>query len=329
MTRAEDWARLKPPWQLGTGELDAVQAGSGLDLLLAIDSSAARHLLIPIGSESEGATDHHSRGLRADTRPLAVASQPERLFIDLACAEPTAHHQFDALSGEVVDLIGGGMPPATAVVQTLARWRRFWGAAPLEGLSEDEIRGLFGELWFLDVWLLSRSPSAVRHWLGPAGSRHDFQWAGVGIESKATTSVRGHIHWINGIDQLDPPEGGTLYVFSLRLREEASAQNTLPALVERIQSSLATESELLDLFEVRLAQAGYSHKDRIRYLEVRFRVIDERLYSVGPGFPRLSAASFAQGVPPGIETVRYEVNLESAATLLVTSSASGLPTLPE
>ena len=324
MTRAEDWARLKNPVQLGPAELDAVPARLGLDILLAVDAHGARHLLIPIGSETDGATDHQSRGLRADTRPLAVADQSERLFIDMACAELSALHQFDALSGEVVDLVVGGMPPADAVLQTLARWRRFWGAAPVEGLSEDQIRGLFGELWFLVVWLLLRSVSAVQHWVGPAGSRHDFQWPVHAIEAKCTTSVRGHVHWINGIDQLDPPEGGALQLFSLRIREEPSAQNTLVSLVDRIKLQLAAESELLDLFEVRLAQTGYSVADRQRYMETRFRVVDERLYSVTSGFPRISVSSFPLGLPVGVEAVRYEINLESASALLVASRPADL-----
>src|SRR5687768_12514986 len=74
----------------------------------------------------------------------------------------------------------------------------------------------------------SRVDSSVAR---PFGARHDFEWQGKSIEIKTTVSTRGRIHKVNGIDQLRPPEHGELLFFSLRVREEASAANTLPKLV--------------------------------------------------------------------------------------------------
>jgi hypothetical protein len=128
-----------------------------------------------------------------------------------------------------------GMPAAEAVRETLARWRRFWGAVPAGGLRPDEIRGLFGELWFLLVWLLPHGSAGVEHWVGATGARDDFQWTGVAVEVKTTSSIRGHIHRINGIDQLDPPQDGSLRLFSLRLRDEPASTNSLLSLTTTIR----------------------------------------------------------------------------------------------
>jgi len=301
----------------------AAEAVPGIDgAFLAVDRDGAHHLLLAVDRDIEPINDDRSRGIRALTRQLTVQAQPERHFIDVVCALPPGWDVFNLVASTIVEQIERGLAASDAVRQTLARWRRFWGATPTPGLTEEEVRGLFGELWFLAVWLLPHGHDQVGHWLGPTGARHDFAWPGLALEAKATTSVRGHLHRINGLDQLDPPAQGRLQVFSLRMREESTASNTLPSLVETITTALGDDGEALDAFESRLAQAGYSPMEAERHADARFRVVNERLYDVGEGFPRLSLESFVAGVPSGVERVEYEVNLDACPQLIVASSPS-------
>jgi hypothetical protein len=316
---AESWRTL-PDRSNVYAEL-AAEALAGLDdAFLAVDHEGIRHLLLSVNAEVEPVTDERSRGIRALTRPLSVQGHPEGHFIDVLCTAISGQEVFNLVATAILAQIEQGAGAAEAVQSTLARWRRFWGAAPSGGLSTEEIRGLFGELWFLAVWLLPHGHDQIGHWLGPTGTRHDFQWSDLAAEAKATTSIRGHVHRINGLDQLDPPADGRLLLFSLRMREEATASNTLPSLIETISRALRDDGEALDAFESRLAQAGYSSLEADRYAETRFRVMNERLYEVGPGFPRLSTASFADGLPSGIERVEYEINLDGAGDLVVAAS---------
>jgi len=311
----ESWRSL--PDQSSTYAELAAEAVAGADgTFLATDHDGARHLLLVVDADEDIVNDEHSRGIRAVTRPLSVQGQPERRFIDVLCAVGTGQDVFNLAVTAILDQVAQGGHPSDAVRSTLARWRRFWDAAPESGLTNQEIRGLFGELWFLAFWLMPHGHDQVNHWLGPTGARHDFQWPALAIEAKATTSVRGHVHRINGLDQLEPPVDGRLSVFSLRLREEPSAANSLVTLVERITSILGDQNETLDVFETRLAQIGYSSLERDRYAELRFRVVSERLYEVTEEFPRLCAASFVNGLPAGVERVEYEVNLEGSAALV-------------
>lgn len=294
---------------------------SGVDgVYLAVDHDGARHLLLPATEGVDDLSDERSRGIRAATRPLSVQQQPERQFIDVLCAAVAGQDVFNLVGTAIVEQIEGGVDATDAVRTTLARWRRFWGASPAAGLTPHEVRGLFGELWFLAVWLLPQGHDQLGHWLGPTGARHDFQWPGLAIEAKATASARGHIHRINGLDQLEPPADGRLQVFSLRLREELTATNSVVTLVETVTTDLAGDADALTDFEARLMQAGYSAAEADRYGELRFRVINERLYDVSEDFPRLSAESFTDGVPDGIERVEYEVNLDGASELVVAAS---------
>jgi hypothetical protein len=299
----------------------AAEALPGVDdVFLAVDHEGIRHLLLSVSADVDPVTDERSRGIRALTRPLSVQGQSEGHFIDVLCTAISGQEVFNLVATAILAQVAQGADAPDAVRSTLARWRRFWGATPTGGLSSEEIRGLFGELWFLAVWLLPHGHDQIGHWLGPTGTRHDFQWSGLAVEAKATTSIRGHVHRINGLDQLEPPADGRLLLFSLRMREEATASNTLPSLIEAIISALHDDGETLDAFEARLVQAGYSPLEADRYAEMRFRVINERLYEVGDGFPRLSATSFANGLPSGIERVEYEINLDGASDLVVAAS---------
>lgn len=291
-------------------------------IFLAVDHDGARHLLLAIPTDGAAVSDERSRGIRAVTRPLSVQQQPERPFVDVLCMAVGGQDVFNLVSTAIVDQVSQGGDPAEAVRTTLARWRRFWGAAPTGALTPQQIRGLFGELWFLAVWLLPQGNNQVAHWLGPTGARHDFQWHQLAVEAKATTSIRGHIHRINGLDQLDPPAEGRLVVFSLRLREEVSASNSLVTLVRTITAELGNDSDALNDFETRLLQVGYSPAEADRYDELRFRVIDERMHEVSDAFPRLTAASFVDGMPAGVERVEYEVNLDSCPGTVIASSAA-------
>lgn len=140
------------------------------------------------------------------------------------------------------------------------------------------------------------------------------------MEAKATTSVRGHIHRINGLDQLNPPADGRLLLYSLWMREEATASNTLLTLIDTITTTIGDDGQALDGFESRLVQAGYSLLEADHYAEIRFRVINERLYEVRESFPRLSQGSFVGSVPSGVEHVDYEINLDACTDAMIATS---------
>jgi hypothetical protein len=307
----------------------AAEAVPGVDgVFLAVDHEGARHLLLAVEGDIEPVSDERSRGIHALTRQLTVQAQPEGQFIDVLCTLGVGQDVFNLVATAIVEQIEQGGEAVEAVQGTLSRWRRFWGAAPESGLTTQEVRGLFGELWFLAVWLLPRGHDQVGHWLGPTGARHDFQWPALAVESKATTSVRGHVHRINGLDQLEPPAEGRLCLFSLRLREETTASNSLITLIESITNELANDADALDGFETRLMQAGYSPAHAERYAEVRLRVINERLYEVADGFPRLSVESFVGGLPDGIDRVEYEVDLDACPGAMIASAPAEF-VLPE
>lgn len=311
----EVWDRLEQSRPVGDNltARQAIPAGS-TRLQCALDSEGRRHLLINLQENEDALRDMQSRGVHVDTRDLIVRGAPSARYIDIQCLDATGHPVLDLIGGELATALSiPEAKPADIVKRVLAKWRRFWGVLPRTILSREEILGLFAELWFFLVWLLpsSGASAAVQRWRGPMGSRHDYEWTGKSVEVKATTSTRGRIHRINGLDQLSPPEQGELYFFSLHLREEAGATNTLPSLITSILSQLNDDVDALSRFETVLAQTGYSPAHEEEYTKLHLRIVIEGLYAVKADFPRLNTQQFLAGIPAGVERVEYEINLNA------------------
>lgn len=304
--------------------------GTKTRLQCAIDSAGGRHLLIALHADEHDLRDTQSRGLMVVARDLVVRGEPTARCLDIQCLDAAGHDAFDLIGGELAtELSRTGSSPAESVKRVLARWRRFWGQPPRSLLTREEIIGLFAEIWFLFVWLYPTvgPGEAVKRWRGPFGARHDFEWVGKSVEVKATTSSRGRIHRINGMDQLLPPEQGELLFFSIRLREEAGATNTLPSLLHSVLKDLESDDDAVSRFETALVQTGYSSAHDEEYLKIHIRVVEEGLFAVRDDFPRLTSQQLSAGVPAGIERVEYEINLSTFDQLRIAripAEASGL-----
>ncbi|MEK6806631.1 MAG: PD-(D/E)XK motif protein [Pseudomonadota bacterium] len=286
-------------------------------LVAALDAEGRRHFLVLLLAGEGGLKDAHSRGLEVTTRELTIPQHESGRWLDITCRDASGHEAFDLIGGELAArLISDNAPAPEVVRRVLAKWRRFWGQMARPVLSRQEILGLFGEIWFLSVWLVPRVgvEEAVARWRGP-NARHDFEWSRMSVEAKATTSTRGHIHRINGLDQLAPPENGRLMLFSLRLREEGGASNTLPALVATARGLLQEHHDALTHFETMLAERGYLPAHEDDYAVIRLRVVEESVYEVRDTFPRLTPAQFPAGLPTGVERIEYEINLSGCAHL--------------
>lgn len=278
----------------------------------ALDSERERHILVQLEPDDLPYNDHQSRGIQVTTRELNVHGQKPSRYIDLLCLDIAGYSGFDLIGSEIItEIAKGNRSPSEIVHQVLSKWRRFWGQIPQDLLSRNEVTGLVAELRFLAMRMIPEvgPAEAVRRWRGPFGSRHDFEWPGESVEVKATTSSRGRIFHINGIDQLEYPENGKLFFFGVRLREEGGAETTLPSIVEICRNLVLYDEDALDKFESALVQVGYSPLHNDEYEKIRFRIIEEILFEVTDEFPRIGVSNFTNGIPAGIERVEYEINL--------------------
>lgn len=308
------WATLTRP----ASGVSARRHPTSPNVWLALDGNDRRHLLVQVPTSEPGLSLMVTRGLRAETTEMSVEGGPLGPWADISCMDPALNTTFLTVADHLAEETAKAEDPLQAVQRTLRVWRWFWGV-DRDALSEDAAIGLFGELWFLDRW--APFPAALPTWHGPQANRHDFAGVQVSVEVKTTRSqtVGATLHPIANLDQLDEPETGSLYLFSMQAIADPVAGNTLPILVARVRSRVPLE--LLSDFDRSLALVGWSpaHADRH---DTRFRVTSERLYRIGPGFPRLTRSTFEPaGLPLGVENVRYSLDLTACAEWLVASDA--------
>jgi hypothetical protein len=303
-----DWAALWSALAVPTEAVSARLHPESAVVWLGIGPSGRRHLLVSASGEEAGQHLLTTHGLNATTERLSIEGAAPDVWVDIVCLNEALNDTFAAVADDLVaetknsptDVIGG-------VRQVLRKWKWFWGVDS-SGLSDEAALGIFGELWFLDRW--AGLPGAVASWLGPTGSRHDFVSPSVSVEVKATR-VRSDgpaRHRITSLDQFADPESGDLYLFSLTVTPDANASNSLPAIVGLIRTRLHGHPDVLELFDQRLAEAGWTPAAAEKHSQT-FRIRAEELYRVGSEFPRLTDQSFPAGLPAGVDNVTYTVDL--------------------
>jgi hypothetical protein len=283
----------------------------GLDgVLLAVDYVGLRHVLIDAGSEQEPPKWAGTRGLEVVIDELQVGERPPRLYIDVSCRDASMNENFTGLASEICDALARDRLNVGAVLESiLERWRWFWGNAP-DDLSDEMAVGLFGELWFLEHWMKPITADVLNSWAGPSRDRHDFKWFAASVEVKSTR-VRtdgAAKHQISNLDQLDDPEEGELYLFSLRVVDDPIGQHSLRLSVDRIRASFAGDPLLLHKFDEQIARYGFTPGEHT-HSDKTLRVVAEELYRVSEGFPRLTPSSFPDGVPSGVDGISYSLDL--------------------
>jgi hypothetical protein len=309
---AEVWDQIRRP---GTEQLQGRLAPGSSSVWLAVDPAGRRHILVDAPGVVTDRSLGTTQGMSAVTAELDVAGRTATGYVDVTCLDSALNETFAAVAADLIRATAA-RPDDTvgAVVQTLDTWRWFWGVDA--GLSGEEAVGLFGELWFLLRW--APWPGAIQNWVGPTGAVHDFASQGVSVEVK-TTRVRADgraVHRIANLDQLADPDTGHLYLFSLQVMPDSLAANSLPGLVMHARQRLAEHPSHVVAFLETLGKAGYSPAHADRYQQT-YRVVAEELFEVVGEFPRLTRATFADGLPEGIDNLSYTIDLAACTGYMV------------
>ena len=161
-------------------------------------------------------------------------------------------------------------------------------------LTPEKQRGLVGECLLLrQLLVMARqaelSPStALERWWGHASARRDFAASNIAIEVK-TTGLNTRQHHISTLEQLEPESPSEeVYVYSVGIKTDPTAQKKLPHFVADVEAQLVTHDGREDLeaigrFRVQLTAYGFDKRH-------------EGYYLAAPGFlkPHLAPELFAE-----------------------------------
>jgi len=195
---------------------------------------------------------------------------------------------------------------AEALLRRLGRWRRLLEVGQRATLSDAALRGLVGELWFLDAIAIPRRgvDAAVNGWVGPLDAPQDFSLGGDVIEIKTCMPGTQQVT-ISSLQQLDAG-AAPLYLVVLWLApaDSTTDQAFTPAqLVASLRGAVEMSASAATEFSFRLAESGYTDSDE--YDRVWYRVTHVAHFRIQEGFPRLTRIE----VPPGLLEATYTINL--------------------
>lgn len=275
----------------------------------ALGSHGEARLLVPVGMHERIKTLGESPALRVSESTYHQDGRPVR-FIDLTCTVSELDSVFAEVGEELMKRIREGSPAQDSVRSTLSDFRALLVDAPSKQIGDAGITGLVGELLVL-CRLLNFNQAAAEAWRGPGGERHDFRRAGHALEVKTTSRKSDLTVEVSAIDQLVPPNGGTLHLAHVILERDAHGPLNVEGLARKALDMASDSSAITKL----LGLLGCNDPGDENWNRLRFSEEEVTFYGVIEGFPRIVPGTFSAGyLPTGVTKLKYTIDLAQATS---------------
>jgi hypothetical protein len=322
MTRAGsayafDLLRTESPTAASIRVRDSDVAVTGGTILHGLDTDGHLHLLVPLISGEDAATDQRSAGVQLRLTTLASGGH-QNWYLDVICMLPHLDPLFCQVADEMLEEMRHDPgQPAIACQMVLDRWRELLERGRTKLLGPEQLIGLLAELIVLDQLAVRDPVTALARWTGPLGHRFDFVSGSNAIEVKASGVREGRMAEVHGDRQLEPLPGGTLHLIYMRLEARDEGGETVPEFVDQIIGRGVPRIRFLEILEA----SGFILSDRDAYELHRYVVLEHLTYLVDDQFPRIIPASFVAGaIPSGVSRLRYTVDLSGLTPVPIPAS---------
>lgn len=250
---------------------------------------------------------------------IEVTSIEETKQLVLSLKNPSDWELFFSLCNDIISATRILKPSAVVPVifRRIERWREFLKQDKDKLLPERVIKGLIGELIYLNDHLAKKygAAQAVDFWTGPEGSPQDFNVQSTAIEVKCQIGTSSPKVKISSAEQLcGQLEELYLFVVTLgRTEPEAEDALSLPSLISSIQSALEEtgSAQQLETFQDDLLNIGYIHNDE--YFTYSYIVASKKFFEVVGDFPRIILSD----IPNGVCNVTYDLELTNCEPFLI------------
>ena len=162
-------------------------------------------------------------------------------------------------------------------------WIKFFKREKFDGLSEEEIRGLIGELLFIKNFSKNKEnfKNNIIRWKGCENGLHDFEFKKTKVEIK-TFSSTGKIR-ITYPDQLDIDAFPEIYLVCFNLTKD-NGNFSLNSIINLIKKGI--DEKTLIIFEDKLKSAGYFEIHKNNYND-EYNNSKKHCYKIVKEFPKI------------------------------------------
>ena len=310
------WAKINKP-SLGYNVL-LVDPGHPHDFYWGKDSEG--YCLLVLNIDEDGYKEFLKKktidfkGIKTDLR---VSHDGDKYVFVLSLQRHSDDDIFLCICNDLIECtkkVEGTRAAVEKIHSRLQVWRTFLSKNQRYLLSEQEVRGLFAELVFLENCInnnIYTLASIINGWQGPLDGPHDFVLGDIAVEVKSIANSSKNAVRISSENQLVTNLSRLyLQVFFLAEYTDGISGSSLNDIVGRLRNRLE-DTDFLDTFNNRLHSAGYI--DLTDYATPSFSVIQKPAYEVRENFPRI----IPQMLSSGLHNVSYDLDLNTVEAFCI------------
>ena len=197
-------------------------------------------------------------------------------------------------------------------------WQKFMHEVSEKKLTEEEVKGLFGELYFLNTTLipLLGPKKAVLSWRGPGKKAQDFVFDKIAVEVKTSSGKGMNTVRISNEEQLNNSAFDYLFLYYIRVVETGSCSENLNNMVDTILKQLEEFPETREIFERELMRCHYIPGSKINeeYEPYGFLVQRTCPFEVRDDFPCLTRVKYLED---WVYDVSYSIKISYMKPFLI------------
>ncbi|OQX22705.1 MAG: hypothetical protein BWK75_00095 [Candidatus Altiarchaeales archaeon A3] len=180
----------------------------------------------------------------------------------------------------------------------LTKWQSLFERFNTQGLTPEEQKGLFGELFFIRKFLKCNPDylNIINSWVGSEMQIRDFQSGAWGVEVKTTHGNNHQRVYISSERQLDTSNLENLFLYHISLEVRQQSGETLNQIVDSVCEILNADFSSLNHFKRKLLEAGYFDGHRNLYKHIGYFIRQDIFYKVENEFPRIEERDIRSGV---------------------------------
>ena len=198
------------------------------------------------------------------------------------------------------------------VIQRWKNWINLFKNPYTTMLTENEIRGLIGELIFLNEYIFEKYgiEKGLKSWIGSSKAHKDFEIDDTWYEIK-TIRENSLIVKIHSLEQLDDKNTGNLILVRLEPSSTSISEYIdLNGYIEKVKNRLINDQQNI-LFCEKLKEVGYFYTEEYNKYVYNLKRIER--YIVNDKFPKISKDELRDG----IVRVSYDIEIDSIESLKI------------
>lgn len=274
-------------------------------------------LKVPFAIGREFNFKYEFRGLRFDK--IYDPDDSKFLLLNLVLVDKQFKDVFDTL---VADVLAAVINESDIKVilknysNRLIKWQSLFERFKQQGLTPEEQRGLYGEIFFLRKFIKFSSDflNIINSWVGPEKQIRDFQSGTWSVEIKTTHQNNHQIVHISSERQLDTRDMGNHFLYHLSLEARQQSGETLNQIVDSVSEYLSTDFNSLNRFKNKLLEVGYFDQHRHLYEHTGYFIRQDVFYKVENDFPRIEERDIRNGVGD----VKYSIVISQCSDFIRT-----------